>query len=309
MILELYMKNCALVEELRLVVDKNLNILTGETGSGKSIIIDALGLCLGEKYDRSFLRKGTNKGIVEALFEVNSERLKSKLLESGIEIDEENQIVISREIYEDGKSISRINGRNVKVSLLRELASYLIDIHGQHQNQALFNKDIHIDFLDLFGESNLINPKQDYEETYIQYNEVKKALNILTENKDDMQIQREIDLIKFQLNEIDTANLNRDEYEDLLKQREVYRNSEKIYSNLNSAYSNLYDGSMNAVDFISKSIKELSSISQYDKCLGEYNENVERIMYELQDISREIRNYKDSIDFSPHELEILLKIY
>ena len=303
MILELYMKNCALVEELRLVVDKNLNILTGETGSGKSIIIDALGLCLGEKYDRSFLRKGTNKGIVEALFEVNSERLKSKLLESGIEIDEENQIVISREIYEDGKSISRINGRNVKVSLLRELASYLIDIHGQHQNQALFNKDIHIDFLDLFGESNLINPKQDYEETYIQYNEVKKALNILTENKDDMQIQREIDLIKFQLNEIDTANLNRDEYEDLLKQREVYRNSEKIYSNLNSAYSNLYDGSMNAVDFISKSIKELSSIAQYDKCLSEYNENVERIMYELQDISREIRNYKDSIDFSPHELE------
>jgi DNA repair protein RecN (Recombination protein N) len=208
------MKNCALVEELRLVVDKNLNILTGETGSGKSIIIDALGLCLGEKYDRSFLRKGTNKGIVEALFEVNSERLKSKLLESGIEIDEENQIVISREIYEDGKSISRINGRNAKVSLLRELASYLIDIHGQHQNQALFNKDIHIDFLDLFGESHLINPKQDYEETYIQYNEVKKALNILTENKDDMQIQREIDLIKFQLNEIDTANLNRDEYED-----------------------------------------------------------------------------------------------
>ena len=303
MILELYMKNCALVEELRLVVDKNLNILTGETGSGKSIIIDALGLCLGEKYDRSFLRKGTNKGIVEALFEVNSERLKSKLLESGIEIDEENQIVISREIYEDGKSISRINGRNVKVSLLRELASYLIDIHGQHQNQALFNKDIHIDFLDLFGESHLINPKQDYEETYIQYNEVKKALNILTENKDEMQIQREIDLIKFQLNEIDTANLNRDEYEDLLKQREVYRNSEKIYSNLNSAYSNLYDGSMNAVDFISKSIKELSSISQYDKCLCEYNENVERIMYELQDISREIRNYKDSIDFSPHELE------
>ena len=191
----------------------------------------------------------------------------------------------------------------MKVSLLRELASYLIDIHGQHQNQALFNKDIHIDFLDLFGESHLINPKQDYEETYIQYNEVKKALNILTENKDDMQIQREIDLIKFQLNEIDTANLNRDEYEDLLKQREVYRNSEKIYSNLNSAYSNLYDGSMNAVDFISKSIKELSSISQYDKCLGEYNENVERIMYELQDISREIRNYKDSIDFSPHELE------
>lgn len=303
MILELYMKNCALVEELRLSVDKNLNILTGETGSGKSIIIDALGLCLGEKYDRSFLRKGTAKGLVEALFEVNSERLKLKLLENGIEIDEESQIVISREIYDDGKSISRVNGRHVKVSLLRELAAYLIDIHGQHQNQALFNKEIHIDFLDLFGESQLIDPKKDYEENYIHYNEVKKALNILTENKDDMQIQREIDLIKFQLNEIDAANLNKDEYEELLKQREVYRNSEKIYSNLNSAYSDLYDGGMNAVDLISKSIRELSSISQYDTRLGEYNENIERIMYELQDISREIRNYKDSIDFSPHELE------
>ncbi|MGL5749818.1 MAG: DNA repair protein RecN [Paraclostridium sp.] len=303
MILELYMKNCALVEEIRLDIDKNLNILTGETGSGKSIIIDALGLCLGEKYDRSFLRKGTTKGLVEALFEVNSKRLKDKLEENGIEIDEDNHIIISKEIYEDGKSISRINGRNVKVSLLRELASYLIDIHGQHQNQALFNKDTHIDFLDLFGEHQLIKPKKDYEETYLEYNEIKKALNILTENKDDMQIQREIDLIKFQLNEIDAANLSEEEHQDLLKQREVFRNSEKIYTNLNNAYSDLYDGSINAVDLISKSVRELSSISQYDTQLGEYNENIERIMYELQDISREIRNYKDSIDFSPHELE------
>lgn len=303
LILELYMKNCALVDELRLNIDNNLNILTGETGSGKSIIIDALGLCLGEKYDRSFLRKGTQKGLVEALFDIKSERLKIKLIENGIEVDEDNQIIISREIHDDGKSISRVNGRNVKVSLLRSISTYLIDIHGQHQNQALFNRETHIDFLDLFGESKLLKSKKNYEETYLEYNKVKKELNILTENKDDMQIQREIDLIKFQLNEIEAANLNKDEYEELLKQREVYRNSEKIYSNLNSAYTDLYDGGINASDLISKSLRELGVIAKYDQSLNEYNENIERIMYELQDISRDIRNYKDSIDFSPHELE------
>lgn len=303
MILELYMKNCALVDELRLNIDKNLNILTGETGSGKSIIIGALGLCLGGKYDRSFLRKGTEKGLVEALFEVNNNKLKSKLLENGIDVDEDNQIIISREIFDDGKSISRINGRSVKVAFLKEISAYLIDIHGQHQNQVLFNKDTHIDFLDLFGEENLIEPKLNYEKTYNEYNEVKKSLNILTENKDDMQIQREIDLIKFQINEIESANLDGNEYEELLKQREVYRNGEKIYTNLNNAYSNLYDGSINSVDLISKSLGDLSSIAKYDDRLNEYNENIERIMYELQDISRDIRNYKEGIDFSPYELE------
>ncbi|MGL5641193.1 MAG: DNA repair protein RecN [Paraclostridium sp.] len=303
MILELYMKNCALVDELRLDVDKNLNILTGETGSGKSIIIGALGLCLGGKYDRSFLRKGTEKGLVEALFEINNKKLKTKLLENGIEIDEDNQVIIIREIFADGKSISRINGRSVKVSFLREISTYLIDIHGQHQNQVLFNKDTHIDFLDLFGEEKLYESKHDYESTYTEYNEIKKALNILTENKDDMQIQREIDLIKFQINEIESANLSTNEYEDLLKQRDVYRNGEKIYTNLNNAYSNLYDGSINSVDLISKSLGDLNPIAKYDERLNEYNETIERIMYELQDISRDIRNYKESIDFSPYELD------
>ena len=118
-----------------------------------------------------------------------------------------------------------------------------------------------------------------------------------------MQIQREIDLLKFQINEIESANLSKDEYEELLKQRDVYRNSEKIYSNLNLAYQNLYDGPVNSVDLIGNAVKELSLISQYDKALSDYNTDIERIMYELQDISREIRNYKENINFEPYELE------
>ncbi|WP_334305644.1 DNA repair protein RecN, partial [Romboutsia ilealis] len=297
------MKNCALVEELRLGIDENLNILTGETGSGKSIIIDALGLCLGEKYDRSFLRKGTEKGVIETVFHSESINLKKVLQENDLDIDEDNLLVITRVIYSDGKSVARVNGRTVKLSILKNIASTLIDIHGQHQNQALFNKETHLDFLDLFGEIELKKYKKEYKSIYDEYSEVKKALNTLTENKDDMQIQREIDLLKFQINEIESANLSKDEYEDLLKQRDVYRNSEKIYSNLNLAYQNLYDGSANAVDLIGNAVKEISLISQYDKTLSDYNNDIERIMYEIQDISREIRNYKENIDFEPYELE------
>lgn len=305
MILELYMKNCALVEELRLNIDNNLNILTGETGSGKSIIIDALGLCLGEKYDRSFLRKGTEKGLVEAVFSSESTHLTKVLNDNDIELDEDNLLVITRIMYADGKSVARVNGRTVKLSLLREISSTLIDIHGQHQNQALFNKETHLEFLDLFGEHELQSFKNDYKGAYLEYSKVKSALNTLTENKDDMQIQREIDLLRFQINEIESANLSKDEYEDLLKQREVYRNSEKIYSNLNQSYANLYEGNFNAVDLIGNASSELSSIAQYDDSLSDFNENIERIMYELQDIAREIRNYKDSIDFEPYQLEQL----
>ncbi|NMS88979.1 DNA repair protein RecN [Clostridioides difficile] len=303
MILELYMKNCALVEELRLSIDKNLNILTGETGSGKSIIIDALGLCLGDKYDRSFLRKGTDKGLVEAVFLSDNIYLKKILDENDISIEDDNLLVITRLIYSDGKSTARINGRTVKVSLLREIASTLIDIHGQHQNQALFNKDTHLKFLDLFGENELEKFKVAYKKVYNKYSEVKKALNCLTENKDEMQIQREIDLLKFQINEIEVANLNKNEYEDLLKQREVYRNSEKIYNNLNLSYSKLHNGEYNVIDLIGLASKELNDISKYDSVLSEYSDTVERIMYELQDISGDIRNYKDNIDFEPYELE------
>ena len=303
------MKNCALVEELRLNIDEKLNILTGETGSGKSIIIDALGLCLGEKYDRSFLRKGTDKGLVEAVFYSKSNYLNKVLEENDLELDEDNMLVITRVIYADGKSVGRVNGRTVKMGVLKKIASRLIDIHGQHQTQALFNKETHLEFVDLFGENELIKYKQEYKTIYEKYSEIKKELSMITEDKDDMQIQREIDLLKFQINEIESANLSKEEYEDLLKQRDVYRNSEKIYSNLNLSYQHLYNGSVNAVDLIGNAVRELSSIAEYDESLSNYNNDIERIMYELQDISREIRNYKENINFETYELEqIELKV-
>lgn len=302
MILELYMKNCALVEECRINLGQNLNILTGETGSGKSIIIEALGLCLGNKYDKSFLRKGTEKGIAEIIVSSPSSNLQKILDEYDIDL-EDDELIITRIIYADGKSVARINGRTIKMSILKEIALTFIDLHGQHQNQALFNKDTHLKFLDLFGGKILDLPRNEYRNTYTEYNKVKRALNTLNENKDEKEIQREIDLLKFQINEIEAAALSKDEYEDLLRQREIYRNSEKIYNNLNLSYEKLHDGSVNAVDLIGMASKELSEISKYDETLSEYSEIVERIMYELQDTCRDLRNYKENIDFEPYELE------
>ena len=302
MILELYMKNCALVEESRINLGQNLNILTGETGSGKSIIIEALGLCLGNKYDKSFLRKGTEKGIAEIIVSSPSSNLQNILNEYDIDL-EDDELIITRIIYADGKSVARINGRTIKMSILKEIAMTFIDLHGQHQNQALFNKDTHLKFLDLFGGKLIDLPRDEYKNTYAEYNKVKKALNTLNENKDEKEIQREIDLIKFQINEIEAAALSKDEYDDLLKQREIYRNSEKIYNNINLSYEKLHYGSVNAVDLIGMASKELSEISKYDETLGEYSETIERIMYELQDTCRDLRNYKENIDFEPYELE------
>lgn len=297
------MKNCALIEELRLSLDRNLNILTGETGAGKSIIIDALNLCLGSKYDRSFLRKGTDKGLIEIVFYTENQKVIDFLEESEIDVEDDNLIIVSRVIFSDGKSSARVNGRTVKISSLKHITGMMVDVHGQHQNNALLDTETHIEFLDLFGGDYLDKYKKDYRKTYNKYSEVRKSLNILNENKDDMQIQREIDLLNFQINEISSANLNEGEYQELLQTREIYRNSEKIYNKLNLCYEGIHNGEINVVDLIGIVSKELYDIAEYDVKLEEFSNDIERIMYELQDISSGIRDYKEHINFEPYVLE------
>lgn len=296
------MKNCALVEELRLTIDKNLNILTGETGSGKSIIIDALGLCLGNKYDKSFLRKGTEKGLVETVFYSENENLKRIMSENDIDM-EDGIVTIARVIYSDGKSTARVNGRTVKLTLLKEIVSYLIDVHGQHQNQLLFDPSRHLKFIDAFAGEKILDSKNEYKELYSKYSQIKSELSRLNDNKDEMEIQREIDLLKFQIDEIEAANLNAEEYEELIQKRDVFRNSEKIFNNLNVSYEAMHNSEINAIDIVGRVVSELSTISSFDKKIENIYNEVERIMYELQDLSGEIRDYKDSINFEPYELE------
>jgi DNA repair protein RecN (Recombination protein N) len=299
----MYIKNFALAEEIRIDFEEGFNILTGETGSGKSIIIDALNLCLGGRYDKSLVRKGMDKGLVEATFNVTNEKVIKELLEYGIDASLDDNLIISRELYSDGKNISRVNGRNVRISFLKTIGSLLVDVHSQHQNQVLFNKDKHIEFLDVYGHQKIEPVKKEYIDVYNKYFNLKKKINSLTENKDDIQIAREIDLLKFQIQEIEEADLTLGEYEELLKEREIHRNSEKIYTSLNNSYSNLYESNYNAFDLVSKGIKDLKSIADIDERLEQFHISLEEIMYTLQDISKDIRDYKENIDFDVKSLD------
>ena len=309
MLLELYIENFALVDKLRLSFENGLNILTGETGSGKSIIIDALNLALGDRFEKSFVRKGTKKGLVEAIFNIKNDKVYEELKEYGIDAEYDDNIIITREIYADGKSISRINGRNVKLSLLKHISSFLVDIHSQHENTVLLNKEKHLDFIDLYGDSKISKIKENYSSVYKKYVEYTNELEQLTEAKDEIEIQREIDLIKFQINEISECILEEEEYEGLVKQREINRNSQKIFTNLSDSYSFLYDSNINAFDLLSKALKDLKDIIKYDEKIEIHYNALEEMKYNLQDVCNEIRDYKDSMDFSSDDLiEIETKI-
>ena len=302
MIHELYIKNCALVEELRVNFGKKLNILTGETGSGKSIILEALNLCLGGKYDRSYLRKGTESGEVETVIFSDSIVFLEILKERGIDIDSEHMIVISRKLYSDGKTVTKINGKNIKVSDLKSVMSKIVDMHGQHQNQALYNKENHLEFLDLFGKEEIRKEYEIYRKCYKEYNEIKRKILRLNDNKSEMEVQREKDLLRFQINEIEAANLDSGEYEELKSRKEILENGEKIFSSLSESYQLLHAGQFNSEDQLGNTSNLLSGISKYDKAIEKIEETANNVLYELQELSRTIRIYLDNIDFDPSAL-------
>lgn len=302
MIHELYIKNCALVEELRVNFVKKLNILTGETGSGKSIILEALNLCLGGKYDRSYLRKGAESGEVETVIFSDNIVFLEILKERGIDIDSEHMIVISRKLYSDGKTVTKINGKNIKVSDLKSVMSKIVDMHGQHQNQALYNKENHLEFLDLFGKEEIKKESEIYKKCYKEYNEIKRKILRLNDNKSEMEVQREKDLLRFQINEIEAANLDSGEYEELKSRKEILENGEKIFSSLSESYQLLHSGQFNSEDQLGNTSNLLSGISKYDKAIEKIEETANNVLYELQELSRTIRIYLDNIDFDPSAL-------
>ncbi len=302
MIHELYIKNCALVEELRVNFGKKLNILTGETGSGKSIILEALNLCLGGKYDRSYLRKGTESGEVETVIFSDNSNFLEALRERSIDVDDEHMIVISRKLYADGKTVTKINGKNIKVSDLKSIMAKIVDMHGQHQNQALYNKENHLEFLDLFGKEEIKKEFEIYKKCYKEYNEIKRKILKLNDNKSDMEVQREKDLLRFQINEIEAAKLNVDEYIELKSRKEVLENGEKIFSVLSESYQLLHAGKFNSEDQLGNTSNILSGISKYDKEIEKIEETTNNLLYELQELSRNIRVYLDNIDFDPSRL-------
>ena len=302
MIKELYMKNCALIEELRVDFGSKLNILTGETGSGKSIVLEGLSLCLGGKYDRSFLRKGCDKGLVELLIYTDNKKVENLLDEYSIPYSD-NELHVSRSIFEDGKSTTKLNGRTIRLADLRTIMMAIVDIHSQHQNQALYNRDVHLEFLDLYGKDALKDSMSKYSACYEKYTEVKKKINELNDNMSERELEREVDLLKYQIDEIEKANLDVDEYEILKVKYKKLSNQDKINTAILTSYDILRSGDLGVEDRIGKSLAALGPVADYDIVLEDFVEGLENIMYQLEDLDASIRSYIDKNEYNPQLLE------
>ncbi|HBF76869.1 MAG TPA: DNA repair protein RecN [Clostridiaceae bacterium] len=309
MLLELHIKDFALIDSADLKFEKGLNILTGETGAGKSIVIDSVNFIMGDKQSRDIIRTGAESAYVEGVFDANSEETSHILQENGI--DEEDVLIISREINQNGRSISRINGKTVTVSLLKQVMKYIIDIYGQHQHQSLLDEQNHIQILDSFCGSSIIEIKKQYKALYEQIKEIENQIDRI--NLDEKDRQRKLGLLSYQINEINEAKLKPNEDEELYKKREVLANAEKIYSSLSNAYNILYSSEEqnSSYDGIGSSIGYLEGIEKYDEKLENIKNELKDVYYNLEGIVDEIREYKDNIDFEPdvlNQVEIRLDL-
>lgn len=302
MIKELYMKNCALIEELRVDFGSKLNILTGETGSGKSIVLEGLNLCLGGKYDRSFLRKDCDRGLVELLIYTDNQKVEDLLNEYSIPYSDK-ELLVSRSIFEDGKSTTKLNGRSIRLADLRTIMMTIVDIHSQHQNQALYNRDVHLEFLDLYGKDSLKDIKSKYDASYKKYTDIKSKILELNDNMTERELEREVDLLKYQIDEIEKANLDVDEYEILKVKYKKYSNQDKINTAILTSYDLLRSGDLGVEDRIGKSLSALGPVADYDIALEDFVEGLENIMYQLEDLDASMRSYIDKNEYNPQILE------
>ncbi len=301
MLLELHISNFALIDRLDISFSSGLNILTGETGAGKSIVIDSVNFILGEKQTRDIIRTGQESAYVEGVFDSKGTELSGILKENGIE--QEDITILSREISINGRSIARINGRTVTLGVLRQVGRLLIDLHGQHEHQSLLDEEKHIYILDSFCPASFKELKEEYGNLYERLTQVESQLQKL--KTDDQYKLRRMDLISFQINEISDANPVPGEDNELIKRKAILTNSEKIFNNLSSAYEQLYVGGdkKSAFDDIGGSIVLLEGICCFDEKLKEYKSTLEDIYYRMEDVLQEIRSYRDSVEYNQEELD------
>jgi DNA repair protein RecN (Recombination protein N) len=301
-LIHLEIHNIALIDTVIIDFEEGLNILTGETGAGKSIIIDSINAVLGERFSKDFIRTGKEKARVEAVFKVDYKKVEDILEKTGIEPEEDSTLIISREFNMSGKNICRVNGIIVTVSILRQIGERLIDIHGQHDNQSLLRTQSHIELLDSFGGDNIEFLKRKYLATYEEYRQVKNRLKSLMGDKKERE--RKIDLLKFQIEEISKAGLKLGEEEELNRQRLLLSNSEKITAALAKAYMHIYnrDGRETAFDNIGQAMDEIAQITGINEKYDNLYRRLEDILYQLEDLSHEIREESEKIEFDPEQL-------
>ncbi len=300
MLSELSIKNFAIIEKLSISFEKGLTVLTGETGAGKSIIIDAIHLLVGGRGSAEFVRHGEEKAEIEGLFQLDhgQHACYEKALEFGIEI-EDGMVVLRREISRSGKSVCRINGKLVTISTLREMGGTLVDIHGQHEHQELMNESSHLSLLDQFGFAEISPSLAEYQTVYHRYEQTLAKLKHLSEN--EQQMAHRLDLIQFQLDEIQNAHLKLNEDEQLIEERRKLSNFEKIYEAIQSGYSAL-QGEQKGLDWIGLVMGHLEAAASIDEAYKDIFESVSNSYYVLEDVSRSLRNELDQLEYDPMRL-------
>lgn len=293
----LHIENIAVIESADISFDRGFNVLTGETGAGKSIVIDAISAILGERAYRDMIRTGSNKASVRAVF--TDVPCLSWFQENGVEHDSET--VISREIYLDGKNVCRVNGSLVSVSILRRLGIQLINIHGQHDSASLFDEENHLTFLDAFGDHGHLQTI--YGEKFAAVSKLRREIDSLT--MDESEKLRRMETLKYQIAEIEKANLEAGEDETLDERRKLLQNAEKIADGMNDAVENLYGGddTDGAASMIAMAERSLARISRFSDQISELHEKVADLMYQVQDAAELVRDARDELSYSADELE------
>jgi len=304
MLLQLNIHNIALIDEVNIELGDGLNILTGETGAGKSIIIDSINAVLGDRVSKEIIRTGSEKALVEAAFQIDNERFKDLLNEIGVEPEDDGTLILSREITQSGRNTCRANGKLVAVSLLKILGERLIDLHGQHDNQSLIKTENHIELLDSFGGETIQLVKHEYSALFEQYRDTKARLKGLS--GDTGERERMIDLLKFQIDEIEKSKLKTDEEDDLNKQKLLLANAEKIAGSLSLAYSLISSGEQGTrpvIDALNAALSQLNTISRLEKEYEDMHKRLQEIIYQLDDLTDDVRKNCENVEFNPALLE------
>ena len=293
----LHIENIAVIECADISFDRGFNVLTGETGAGKSIVIDAISAILGQRAYRDMIRTGTNKASVRAVF-TDVPQL-SWFEENGVEYDSET--IIQREIYLDGKNVCRVNGSLVTVSILNKLGIQLINIHGQHDSASLFDEDNHLQFLDDFARNEAL--RASYAENYGAVSKLRREIDRMS--MDEGEKLRRMETLKYQIEEIEKANLTAGEDDELEARRKLLQNSEKIATGLNDAVENLYGGddTDGAASLLSIAERALARIAKYSEDISSLHEKVADMMYQVQDVAEIARDVRDELAYSADELE------
>ena len=293
----LHIENIAVIESADISFDQGFNVLTGETGAGKSIVIDAISAILGERAYRDMIRTGTNKASVRAVFTDVPEL--SWFADNGVEYDSE--VVIQRQIHLDGKNVCRVNGSLVSVNILRKLGIQLINIHGQHDSASLFDEENHLQFLDSFADNEAL--RLDYGEKYAAVAKLRREIDRMT--MDEGEKLRRMETLKYQIAEIEKAELQPGEDEELEDRRKLLQNAEKIADGMNDAVENLYgsDDNDGAATMLATAERVLARISRFSESISQLHDRVADLMYQVQDVAEEVRDARDDLAYSADELE------